>query len=321
MLVPKQSAVSQSLQQVFHSHRDRKWIFLRGLVNWGDELLFQGAERMADNLGLQWKSFETAEFEATKTTADHCIYLQGGGGFNSWSSGRAFVNLKLALQRPVHTVVQGPLSIGGDKAWLKNEFDHSISTRNCQHFCIFAREKFSLRTLEEVLDPARGTILRIDHDTALALGAEDLAAIADIRQIPIGNYDLIVVREDPEQPQSVVSSDSHMIVSTGIAIDPAYEATSFKHWVRIHLFARSIVTNRLHSSIIGRIAGKPVVVGPGSYHKNRSVWEYSMANDGPAWIESFEPPPTPIWDQLPQWIRNSYKVRRMRLALHRIPLN
>jgi hypothetical protein len=91
--------------------------------------------------------------------------------------------------------------------------------------------------------------------------------------------------------------------------------------VRIHLFARSITTNRLHSAIIGAIAGKPVTIGPGSYHKNRSVWQYSLAERGVRWVDAIEPPAAGLWQRLPSRIRDSYKIRQLRLALHRVPLS
>jgi hypothetical protein len=97
-------------------------------------------------------------------------------------------------------------------------------------------------------------------------------------------------------------------------------AKSFAHWMRIHLNSRAIVTNRLHSAIVCTLAGKPVTIAPGAYHKNRSVWEYSLSAQGATWADAIRPQESVCWGWLPSFIRNSYKVGQMRLMLHRVPL-
>lgn len=311
------------LKELFERYREHPWIFLKPLGNWGDELIFSGAERMADRLGLDWRSFETSEFQAMSTTAEHCIYLHGGGGYNHWCSGRAFVNLELALNRAVRLVVQGPVSTEEGSEWLDSRFKQALSCIKPRDFLFFAREKFTFQVLNDIELTKLGATLCLDDDTALSLSKEDLLALAELKVMPDGNYNLIVMREDPEQPivPASMESFSRAINSKAITLDPAYTATSFRHWVRIHLYAKSIITNRLHSSIIGSIAGKPVTLGPGSYHKNRSVWEYSLANKGVQWADYIEQPAYKFWNCLPKRIRESYKVRLLRLALNRVPLS
>lgn len=311
------------LREIFERHRDRPWIFLRPLGNWGDDFLFTGAEMMANKLGLSWKPVKTSEFQSVVTTLDHCIYLQGGGGFNHWCSGSAFQNLELALNRSVHLVVQGPVSSEESSEWLADRFKQALSCIRSHELLFFAREKHTLQVLNDVALPKLGATLCLDHDTALAYSEEDVLAIAELESMPIGKYDLIVFREDPEQPIRPTTRGMRPgpVKSRVVTLDPAYAAKTFRHWVRIHLYAKSIITNRLHSSIIGTVAGKPVTIGPGSYHKNRSVWEYSLANRGVHWADSIEPPPNTLWSRLPKRIQNSYKVRRLRLALNRVPLS
>jgi len=311
-----------SLRQVFEKYRDHPWVFLRPLGNWGDDLIFAGAERLADRVGLKWKSFEKDGFQAISTTQEHCIYLHGGGGYNHWCSGRAIENLELALNRSVHLVVQGPVSTETSSDWLADRFKRALSEIKPQDFLFFAREQITLKTLNDVELPALGATLYHDHDTALALTEEDILDIAELKSMPNGKYDLIVFREDPEQPvHSVSEGIKGQIKSRAVILDPAYAARTFRHWVRIHLYAKSITTNRLHSSILGTVAGKPVTLGPGSYHKNRSVWEYSLANRGVDWTDFIVPQTKSIWNYLPKQIQNSYKMRRLRLAINRVPLN
>lgn len=321
MTTPQLLSAEPKLQQVFERYRNRPWVFLRPMGNWGDHLIFAGAESMANALGLQWTSCETPEFQSLTTTSAHCIYLQGGGGYNSWGSGRAFVNLEMALARPVHLVVQGPVSTEGNREWLGIRFRSALSVINCREFLFYAREESTLELLNSLHLQDLGATVYQDHDTALALKDSELLTIAGLSAMPAGNYDLVVLREDNEQPACTAGDHVKTAApATGIALDPAYVATSFAHWVRIHLHAKSITTNRLHSSIAGAISGKPVTIGPGSYHKNRSVWQCSLKDRGVRWTDQIEPPSTFWWQLLPQRVRDSHKVGRLRLAIHGVPL-
>jgi hypothetical protein len=304
------------LREIFERYTDHPWIFLRPLGNWGDHLIFAGAEAMAAAVGLKWISCETTELSQACVTPEHCIYLHGGGGYNSWGSGRAFVNFEWAVRRKVRLVVQGPVSTEGNYEWLENRFRSAVSSVACQELVFFAREKTTLNALNDLHLEKLGVTPALDHDTALALEEKDILAIAGMRTMPAGNYDLVVFREDNEQPEIKASG----MRLPGIALDPAYAAKSFGHWVRMHMYARSINTNRLHSSIIGVICGKPVTISPGSYHKNRSVWQFSLADRGVRWAESIHPPRAWLWSLLPNSVQNSYKVRQLRLALHGVPL-
>jgi hypothetical protein len=309
------------LQSVFRLHRDRPWLFLRNLGNWGDILLFKGAETLASRAGVEWRSYETPEFEQLEITPEHCIYLQGGGGFNEWSSGRAFVNLGLAAKSPAHLIVQGPMSTGGDVDWLRHRFAESLSHVQCGNIRMFARERHTMDTLERIGVSDQGVALHLDHDTALAFSRDDVLELAELTESSGSRYDLFVSREDPERPDVQSGTTSHSTNSSStIVLDPAYDAVSFRHWLRIHLMARSITTNRLHSSILGCIAGLPVTLGPGSYHKNRSVWEFSLKDNGPAWSDRLAVPAT-HWQRLPERLRESYKLRQLRLWWHSVPLN
>lgn len=315
---------ADALAHVFENNRNRPWVFVRPLGNWGDHLIFAGAEYLATSIGLKWVSCETAEFESFQTTSDHCVYLQGGGGYNSWGSGRAFVNLELALARPVHMVVQGPMSTEGDLQWLATRMRSAFSATRCRNTLVFAREETTLAILNSLALTDFGVTVCRGRDTALELNVAHLLEIARLSIIPEAKYDLLVLREDNEQPAARSKVDTAAVRrphSAAIALDPAYVASSFSHWVKIHLLARSITTNRLHSSIAGVIAGKPVTIGPGSYHKNQSVWNSSLREQGVQWVDKIEQPPEKLWHSLPQWIRDSYKIRQLRLLYYGVPLS
>jgi len=307
---------SLTLRQIFERHRERPWLFVRPGGNWGDYLIYAGAEKMADAAGLDWSSCDSAELEHRATTPDHCIYLHGSGGYNSWGSGRPFFDLERSVARAVHLVVQGPQSSEAAPEKLKSRFERALAAMRCRDLIFFARERTSLQAFQDIGLDQYGATPGLDHDTALALEPDDLCAIAGLREMPRGNYDLIVFREDNERLAPGLNA-SH---PTGVVIDPAGAASSFAHWMRIHLYSRTITTNRLHSAIVCAIAGKTVTIAPGAYHKNRSVWEYSLMGKGVAWADAIRPQENPFWERLPRFIRNSYKVGRMRLMLHRVPI-
>lgn len=114
----------------------------------------------------------------------------------------------------------------------------------------------------------------LDNDTALSLCASDI-----IETVPYGTYTAYFIREDKESP-----SDIHGLKS--ILLDPGSVTNDFQEWVKLHANAKKIITNRLHSSILGMILGKKVVLLPNRYHKNRSIWEFSLKNKGVLWQDS-----------------------------------
>ena len=157
----------------------------------------------------------------------------------------------------------------------------------------------------------------MDEDTAFALDPSDLIRLSRAPARPRGRYDLIVSRKDDEMPQERPGA-----LGRGVELDPALYATSFEHWIRIHLHAKTIVTNRLHSAILGAIYGIPVTLMPGSYHKNRSVWEFSLKCRGVEWADaplagSFRTKGDS--NLMPAFLRRSWKIQRLVMRLRGVP--
>jgi hypothetical protein len=304
---------STRLTTLFAAHRHRPWYFVRSGGNWGDSLIYAGAESLGRTLGLRWTDLDSRQIESSPPPRGACIYLHGGGGLNPWCSGRAFSNLRSACRVQDALVIQGPQTcdIAGEET--RKLFASALERSMCRELHFLGREMTSAQVLAEILPP--WIRLSVDHDTAFALQETDVLAIAGVQAMPEGMYDLVVVREDNEQPPTHFNGAKF----SGVALDPAYVATSFEHWVRMHVYAKSISTNRLHSAILGAISGKPVTLGPSSSHKNKSVWEYSLASRGVRWADSIEPRTTSWWSLLPARVRNSYKMRQLRLAFHRVP--
>ena len=315
--VPSESVVTP-LRGVFENFSDHPWLFVRPGGNWGDHLIYAGAEKLAADVGLTWTTCSAETFPDTPISSEHCIYLHGGGGYNTWCSGRVFWNLAHAVRQDVPLVVQGPQSTQAEPDGLIERFSAAVSDVRSKEVIFFARETVSLNVLHQLGLEDLGVQLALDHDTALHLQVDDLYRIAELQRAPKGRYYLNIGRQDNERPQKPGSPLSR---PRGVTLDPAYIAKTFSHWVRIHLYARSITTNRLHSAIVGCIAGKPVTLGPGSYHKNHSVWEFSLAKNNAKWSDDINLSSDNESCWLPRVICESYKVRWLWLAAHGVPMH
>jgi hypothetical protein len=306
------AAAPATLAQLFEANRDRRWVFVRPGGNWGDHLIYAGAEQLARRCGLAWVSHDFTSFSNAETTDSDAIFLHGGGGYNSWGSGRPFDLLRNATARDVALVVQGPQTIETAEAGMASRFATALQEVRARRVVFFAREQASLSTLHRL--EIAGMEMSVDHDTAFHLDRNALLELAGLGAMPAGRYDLTVVRDDDEKPDT-----THGAKARGVILDPAYVATSFSHWLRIHLFARTLLTNRLHSAVAGALAGKPVTLAPGSYHKNRSIWEFSLADRGIEWSDGIRTGHR-LAEWIPRRLRKSYKLGRLMLMLSGVPL-
>jgi exopolysaccharide biosynthesis predicted pyruvyltransferase EpsI len=305
-------AEENALGTLLRAHADRHWLFVRPGGNWGDHLIYAGAEQLARTIGVRWTDCDHQSFERTSSGAGDCIYLHGGGGYNSWGSGRPFRLLANAVARPAALVIQGPQTVESASGQLAGRFAEALADVRAQCVVFMARERHSFEEMRR-LAPAQLEI-RLDHDTAFQLQADDLLRLASLARMPEGRYHLTVMREDDERP-----AESRGMLARGVILDPAYMAESFEHWLRIHLFARSVLSNRLHSAIVGALAGKPVTLAFGSYHKNRSIWEHSLSGRGVEWTDGIRTAQRRRLP-LPARLRDSYKIAKLRLLMQRVPV-
>ncbi|MEN7342389.1 MAG: hypothetical protein AAAFM81_05570 [Pseudomonadota bacterium] len=308
------NSVGASLEETFKAHKDAPWVFLRGLGNWGDDFLFAGAEALANRLGLDWRDIPLDTFPDVDLPETTCVYIHGSGGFNPWCSGSAITNLKHATSKQIRLALQGPMSVGGDADWLSDVMTDVVSDARAEEIIVFTREQYSYDAIANIKGLVETADVRLDQDSALYLQVDEILSLAGLDSLPEGNYDLVVVREDPEAGKSAGEQ-----TFPGVQLDPAYAANSFAHWIRMHLGAKHIATNRLHSSIIGTLAGKQVTVGPGSYHKNRSVYEQSLVHRNVAWSDNIGVRDKQWWFSLPTRVRTSYKANLARLFANGIP--
>ena len=274
---PDQTIVSQEVFRLFQTYGSRRFVFVEPGGNEGDRLIYMGAERLARMANLKFRVMDHETFMRSSLERDTVIYLHGSGGFNPLYDQLPLQELSKAAEHE-GVVIQGPATFWDDRQYLDRTVGTLLQEVRCERLIVMARENKSYDLLDGL--QMRGAELMIDHDTSLNLTAGDLGAEAiSLRHC----YDLFSIREDRE------AADTEIRPLLSIWLDPAWQKETIETWLAIHAGARSIVTNRLHSSICGYLLGIPTTLLPNSYYKNRAVWEYSLAPRGVLWADRIEP--------------------------------
>jgi exopolysaccharide biosynthesis predicted pyruvyltransferase EpsI len=271
------------LKDVFNENRGRRFIFVRPGGNFGDQLIYAGAEKLANDLKLQYRTcflgYNVDVSEEFNTRAlmnevrsgidpSDIIYMHGGGAFNSmWTSGNKL--LKILYSTFPNMIIVGPSSCTIETKYLR----HFLS--NDKRIIFFARELITYEFMKKSLPN-----VYIDDDTALHLTKDCTEFKSFCMGVPLKkNHKLLVIRQDKERallPKTIRKEDFDFVC------DP--KSLKKDEWLKLHLWASEITSNRLHSAIFGTIAEKDVGLFSNSYHKNRSVWEYSLQKLGVKWI-------------------------------------
>mgnify|MGYP003385686775 CR=1 FL=1 len=306
------------LAEIFETYRGRRFLFMEPGGNWGDKLIYLGAEKLAQQFDLKFERVEYVDTMNVKLTPDDVVYIHGGGGFNSYSSGNSYRLLADVLARHKGVVIQGPCTVSdGDE--VAAHFVDVFKQVECSDFVFFAREKLTFEIMHKLLPESAS--LSIDDDTALHLRKEDLVQISGVEH---GSYDLVAIREDTE-----VAPNQSNLVKPGVKLDPAYFAQSFEHWVRLHAAARTITTNRTHSSIAGAILEIPTTLFEGAYHKNESIYNHSLTSKKVTWLNINTVPNAgpanrtlleKAYTLLPGFLKDSWKVKMLLKRLQGVPI-
>ena len=271
-----------NLRDIFNEYRDKKFFFIKSRGNYGDNMIYAGAEKLASELGLKYYN---AKYNS-KINSNNVIYLHGGGGYNSWW-GWTNTLLKLIRKRhPDNLIIIGPSSTSLELDYLKDTLP-----KDSNKIIFFARE---MVTYAFIKDNFFSNTYH-DHDTALFLTKEDDFFKKITSNISVENkYSLLAIRQDPERIHlpEIIRNRKYDVVCDPINCEMvllrklySFFGITSKKWSRIHLKAKLITTNRTHSAILGVISGKEVEIFSNSYHKNRGIWEYSLKDRGVKWIE------------------------------------
>ena len=273
----------QPLRNVLSALADRRFLFVRTGGNWGDQLIYLGADFLASQLGLRSRTLYYEQFIKDGAESDEGIYLQGGGGYTLMASGKAPACLRKALQTPGAIVVQGPCTLSDDRHGLEPLQSRSAGNA-CRPPCVLHYETGSLLRLAASRAAAFGRAISERRHRVLSVPP---MSFSEEQGRPSSNRILLRSARTPKR----LRRGARPWIAGGI--DPAYFARSFDHWIRIHAASKTIVTNRTHSAICGAILGIPTTLFAGAYHKNRSIWEFSLETRGVEWLADIPTPCRP----------------------------
>lgn len=270
------SITSRKLFATLEHYRSCPFVAVEPGGNYGDDLIHQGAKKLFGLAGIKYKGVKHREFMALDIPEGAVVYINGSGSFNDIWDEQPIDEFMRAVQSPAKAVIVGPSTFTENVEFFKNRVFSKVGVGEKEVF-IFCRERVSYAALSGIMPP--NFKLLLDHDTSLNLVPEDI-----VKPVPAGGYTLYAIRTDKEK------SDFQKPDFLSLWVDPIPFCASFKDWVALHASANRVVTNRLHSSILSSILGKPVTLLPNSYHKNQSVWEYSLKDRGVLWEECLQRP-------------------------------
>ncbi len=266
------NTASTLLLSLFRQYKKHKFIFVEPGGNYGDYLIYRGAYKLADFSGIDYQTVKFMNFMTSEYDSDTVIYIHGSGGFVPWWSGTPMQALNRIVKTHRGMTIVGPTTFYTDSSFLKESIKPIFRGCSCNKVYIFARERVSYAFLKDNL-PSTVEIL-LDHDTALNLNYQDLH-----KDQVYGKYKLYAIRRDKEL------KDCFKRNILSLWLDPIRFCKNFEHWIMLHAMAKEIITNRLHSSILATIINIPATLIANSYHKNRSVWEFSLRERGVKWHE------------------------------------
>jgi exopolysaccharide biosynthesis predicted pyruvyltransferase EpsI len=265
--------LTSSLAEVLRTYSKEGWGFAFVIQggNQGDRMIYMGAVKLAHLLNIKYTTYYCPQptREVNRPIPEFgsrtIIYMHGGGGFNKWWAWSPKLIKELRDRNPENTIIVGPSTF---------ELDEKMIKTLPPDVTYFARERTSYEYLKQFFPS-----VYIDHDTALQLKFRDgyLDILLGSNNLK-DNYKLLAIRDDKESANFPVSVNRSKFK---VQVDPCKEGS----WASLHLNASVIMTNRCHSAILGSILGKRTILFPGSYHKNKSIYEYSLKGRGVEWVE------------------------------------
>ena len=248
--MPSQLLDSRHFESVFAPFRDRRVGVVRMYGNVGDRLIDWATEQLLDQFGIVYGTLNWMaggdDIDLVLLDVDTVAFAGGG---NLGTTYGYCTELRRRYHDCGKSLVVMPQSITDQGE------DLSVYDR------IYLREQSSL-------DACPGGILAPD----LALGFNP-PQIEVERDIPLG----VFVREDDENAIGPLEQ------SLG---DPIKLCDSVTEYLALAGRCETIYTDRLHFAISGLIMGSKVFLLPGSYFKNRAVFDTWLADLGCQWCDS-----------------------------------
>lgn len=300
------------LLDLLKNFRNKRFMVVRAGGNWGDHLIWQGFEDLANKMELVFHTVNEKDLMASLPSSEEIVYIHGNGGLNHLYHNDINA-LEVSLRSNARAIIMGPCTIGDDD-YAQKLVRSGLRDVDPGRVSFILRESTSFQIAQRNFPST--VELGLNCDTAFYTNVSNL--VARIGSLP-GRYQLWALRQDREAIKA-----AGFLVSSGICLDPARYARSFDHWVRLHACAESVVTNRTHSAIMSCLLGKKTVMFAGSYHKNRSIWEYSLRDRDVQWMSTEFAPSCadtfPILRRLPsERVRNSHKLNKALAHFYGIP--
>ncbi len=257
-----------SLEKIFRLNKDDGWVFISPGGNQGDHMIYQGAFKLADRVGLKYRKLTMGRNAVPpEINPKELIYVHGGGGWNTWWNWTPRMVKRITDKYHKNMVVIGPTTVALQGGYI-NKWMPPKNT------VFIAREKTTYKYMKN-----NGLRLFLDHDTAFHLERGDKYLSSLLTGERMEPFKLAAVRDDHERP--VALPDKINLDDYDLVTDPCLS----KNWGSLHVYATEILTNRSHSAILGAILGKKTKMFKGNYHKNRSIYEYSLKDLGVKWVK------------------------------------
>ncbi len=266
------------LETLFKQNSNKPFIFFNPTGgNWGDVLIRTGAEKLANNYNIKYEN--KGRFDQNfkdriypKYPEDSVIYIHGCGGIGKKYQGVPKITKIISKENKNNLMIFGPTTAMIEPEDLKILKEELKDVGN--NFIFFARERTTYKFMKENFD------FKVYLDVCPSLHLEKENFIIPPESIG-EKYKILVFRKDKYEKVDLPKEIN--IFDYDIVCDPADQTDSMKEWLGIHCRAHTIVTNRLHSAILGMLLGKNVTLFANNYHKNRSVWEYCLKQRGVKW--------------------------------------
>lgn len=268
-----------SLIKLFRAHRDESFAIVELGGNCGDYLIYEGVYRLLRRLKIKHTIHRRIFSGIDK---DDVIYIQGCGGYNSWNWIACFALCRIVENYPKSQIIVGPSTTSLELNFLKRNMP-----KNSSNITFFAREWTTFGFLRK---NSFYENLFCDEDTSFYLNRND----ALFKGITLEDrYKLLIVKQGVEAIKILPKKIRKNYFDYDKIIDPCHVDQTraqcnfgfgMEQWIKIHARAKSITANRCHSAILGAILKKPVFMFRNKYHKNRSVWNYSLKKRNVKWI-------------------------------------
>lgn len=246
--------------------------------NAGDCLIYFGMCRLFKKHSLKFKPFTLKNFRRNQ----HVVYSGGGNLVPYYNTCANFIKTNF---EKFESFTLLPHTVHGNEDLLKN-----LDSR----FTLFCREEKSYLHCKQSVKHKNN--IKMAHDLAFALWPgkyrtpiliptfkfDRLTQWSSNKRkinnfIMTGGTSFFRTDKESQHPESI--NDGNMDISAVLSMNKK------KHLRRIIIArtflslmqkANSIQTDRLHVAIAGALLGIPTKLYPGTYHKNQSVWNYSI---------------------------------------------